>query len=130
MKPHRGASSCCTGSQTHDGYDDPPPVDKAKPRKYVVVWSGRTARECDSSTMMCINEAYWDNYHFITLHVLDKDLLRIVHAISVPIDEAEGWTPTDTVERIGAMKGELETLLQQYASKFEHGEMRWSDLQI
>jgi len=80
--------------------------------------------------MSLIDEEYWDNFAFITLHVVDWELRRILHKLDVPIDEAEGWPQNMAFEKIGEMMEALERLLEEYEDDLDSGEMKFDDIQI
>lgn len=116
-----------------DGAPKPPtePVgEDTKEVKYNVVWSGRTARECSTTVMEYVDKEHWDNFSFVTLHIVDWSLRRIVHKIDVPIDEKRGWHPNEAFGKIGRMIEDLERILRIYADKLEQGTMLWTDIQI
>lgn len=98
--------------------------------KYHVIWRGRTARECSTTTMSCVDRGHWDNFYFVTLYVVDWCLRRIVHEIDVPIDEEGGWPPDDAFEKIGILLDDLEKLLQKHAHALEDGTVTWKSIRL
>jgi len=98
--------------------------------RYEVVWSGRTALECSTYVLDCLDKKSWDNFHFITLHVVDRSSRRIVHAIDVPIDEKRGWPRNMALERIGILSRELEAVILGIQDQLDDGRMSWSDIRV
>ena len=95
-----------------------------------MIWSGKTARDCDTLTMMHIDEEYWDNFHFLSLHIIDWKQRRLVHTIDIPMDEAAGWPPEIAIKKIDTLRKELETLIKKHAYAFAHGTMAWESIQV
>jgi hypothetical protein len=80
--------------------------------------------------MAYVDENCWDNFYFITLHVVDWELRRIVHTIDVPIDKEGGWPHDEAFETIGTMLEELEVLIQRLEDMLADGRASWEDIKI